>query len=354
MPNLNDLITPAEIVGYIRAIETPDLDVLSRFLPVQERPDNMWRWDETALVDEPAIDYRAPDTELPFGARQGVKRAETELPFLGKKKLLTEEQKLRLDAISRNGDYGRVVAQIYDDIYWLVRGVKARWELDRGSLLSTGSLTVKSLARDGSGTVDYAQTFNYNVPGGNIVTASTAWTDTANADIVANFLGWTQAYKDANNGMAPGAWIINTTILNLMLRSSAMRSMLYFGAPNSGPSVLPRAALEAELQAHGIAPLVVLDGKVTNSSGTLTSTLAQNKVIGVPPEGANLGATAVGVTATATGMVESGTLTFDEAPGITGWSKDENDPPRRFNAVDAAGMPGLANPSQLFIATVSA
>jgi len=78
--------------------------------------------------------YRAWDTEAPIGDRQGVPRGLFLLPPLSKKKILTEEQSLKLRAIELN-DWSAYIGQIYNDLANLTDGLQARWEIDRGALL---------------------------------------------------------------------------------------------------------------------------------------------------------------------------------------------------------------------------
>jgi hypothetical protein len=353
MPNLNDLITPQLATGYAREtydIAFPDLNVLDPLFPRVTREDNIWKWDTTILKDEPAISYRAFDTELPIGDRQGVSRAWTELPSFGKKKILTEEHRLRLEAIRRGGDYSDMITQIYDDIRNLVRGARNRHLIDMGALLTAGALSVTGQSINGA--PEFTVSVNYNVPGGHFVTASPLWSNVADSDPLLDLWSWEQVYEATNNGRRPAEWLINQTVQNLLMRNDAFRDSLY--GPNSAtaPTVLTPQQINAVLQSRGIAPLRVVNAKATNEAGTKVDVIDQTKIVAVPETG--LGNMAMGTTAEALGMIERGTIAAEEAPGIMGLTRDEDDPPRRFNAVTGVGMPVLENPSLLFVATVRA
>jgi hypothetical protein len=347
LTNLNDLVDlqPQTIQNFVRQLEYPQFE-LGEFFPDLPVNDNIFRFDKTIIAQEPALQYRAWDTEAEIGDRQGVARGTAELPPLAKKKLMTEEQRLRQRAIERS-DWSAYIDQIYNDLDNLVAGTQARWEIDRGALLSTGQLNVVG---EGGWTVNV----NYGVPGGNIVTAGTYWSDIANADIIANLKTWVAAYKLANRGLAPGLILIGETVMGYMLRNNALRASMYFGAPNSGPSVLRVQDLQEEFRANGLPPFRVINSQATNASGTTDYVLPQNKIIMLPPQGINIGYTAKGVTGSALDLVQAGTIKLNEAPGIVGLTWAQNDPAQRWNMVDACGMPVLANPSLLFIAQVAA
>lgn len=347
LTNLNDLVDlqPQTIQDFVRQLAYPQFE-LDEFFPELLVNDNIFRFDKTVIAQEPALEYRAWDSEAPVGDRQGVARGTAELPPLAKKKLMTEEQRLKLRAIERS-DWSAYIDQIYADLDNLVSGTYARWEIDRGALLSTGQLNV-------TGANGWIVNVNYGVPGGNIVTASTLWSDIANADIINNLKTWVTAYKTQNRGLAPGLILISEAVMGYMLRNNALRASMYFGSPNSGPSLLREADILEEFRANGLPPFRVINSQATKADGTTDFVLPQNKIVMLPPTGTNIGYTAKGVTGAALDMVSNGTIKLNEAPGIIGLTWAEDDPAQRWNMVDACGMPVLANPSLLFIGTVAA
>lgn len=351
MANINDLITPLTATGYARKtyeIAFPDLGVLDFLFPTVTRPDNIWKWDTSTLVDEPAISYIAFDTELPIGSRQGLSKAETELPPFGKKKILTGEHRLKLEAIKRNGDYSEMVDEIYADIKNLVRGARNRHLIDKGTLLTTGELAVEGQTIGAA--PEFTMNVDYNIDNSHFVTASPLWSSVSTADPLLNVWTWEQAYAGFTNGQKPAAWLINQTIQNLLMRNVAFRDSLYGPFSSTAPSVLTPEQINSVMQSRGLAPFRVIDAKATDESGTKVDVIDQTKIVAVPASG--LGNMALGTTPEALGMVESGTITSNEAAGIVGLSWQENDPARRFNAVTGVGMPVFENPNLLMVATV--
>lgn len=346
LTNLNDLVDlqPQAINDFVRTLEYPQFE-LAEFFPELFIRDNIFRFDKSVIAQEPALEYRSWDSEAPIGDRQGVARGTAELPPLAKKKLMTEEQRIKLRAME-TGDWSEYVDQIYDDLNNLVSGVYARWEIDSGSLLSTGQLNVV-------GHSGWTININYGVPGGNIVTAGTLWSDVANADIISNLKTWVAAYKAQNKGLVPGLILISETVMGYMLRNNALRATMYYGAPNTGPATLREQSVQEEFRANGLPPFRVINSQATKPDGTVDYVLPQNKIIMLPPNGTDVGRTAKGVTGSALDMVANGTLKINESPGIVGLSWAKDDPAQRWNMVDACGMPVLSNPNLLFIATVA-
>jgi hypothetical protein len=346
LTNVNDLaeLNPQTLIGFVRNLEYPGYE-LAEFFPDDFVQGNIAQFDKTQLAQEPAVQYRAWDTEAPIGDRQGIQRGFVQLPPLSKKKLLTEEQSLKLRAIELQ-DWSAYTRQIYDDLSNLTDGVQARWEIDRGALLNTGALTV-------TGVDGWTVSVDYGVPSGNKPTAGVLWSNTASADIISDLMTWRGTYRTLNRGLSPGLILIGEAVLPYLLQNAALRASMYYGAPNTGPSVLKFADIQNELAAHGLPPIRVITSQATESNGTTAPVFPQNKVVFLPP-GGKAGVTSKGVTGAATGLLASGTLKLNEAPGIVGLTWEENDPARRFNLIDACGMPMLGNPNLIFIAQVAA
>jgi hypothetical protein len=339
--NLDDAVLPQVITDFVRQLQFPNYE-LDEFFPGRSVLSNEFRWDSTLLKQEPAVRYRAWDTEVEIGDRQAPTRASQELPPLGKKKIMTEEQQLKLQAMQFQ-DWTGYISQIYADVENLTDGVNARWEIDRGALLSSGSLTIQ-----GNG---YTAQIDYPVPSGNKVTAGTLWSDVVNSDPISDLKAWVVAYRLQNRGMSPGLILISDVVATYMLRNHSLRTAIY-PIGGLGPTVLDVEAVQNQFRANSLPPFRIINSQATDENGNFNFVLAQNKLIMVPSNGNDIGYTVTGVTGSALGMVNKGTMELAEAPGLVGLTWDEDDPPRRFNMIDGCGMPVLSNPNLLFIATV--
>src|SRR4051794_7143461 len=220
MPDIvNDRVNPTTIQNFLRELEFPEFEVARDFFPEKLIQGITFRYDTTQLARPPAVEYRSWDAEAPIGSRQGVTRASQELPPLAKKIPLTEEQYIRYQsAVTDN--WTPFIDQIFDDLQNLVEGVFTQWELNAGSLLSTGAVTLP--ASNGA----WSETLTYPVPSGNFITPSTPWTTVATADPLADLLGGVAQFRLTNRNQVPGVMLISERIAGLLVRNVAIQNTL--------------------------------------------------------------------------------------------------------------------------------
>lgn len=135
-----DLITPAELTGYVRAA-LEDLEVnnksLARWLPNTFVSDIQVRFNkgQKGLVAE--AQFRAFDAEPEIAGGVSGQRVILELPALGQKRVLSEYDQLRMrnasDAVLQNS-----ILQEADNV---ARAIADRIERLRGTVLETGKAT---------------------------------------------------------------------------------------------------------------------------------------------------------------------------------------------------------------------
>lgn len=347
---IEDLNNKEFVTDYVRGLVFPEFE-LAEFFPELRFEGIEWEWDKTNSYQEPAISYRAWDAPVSIGKRPGVAKASQEMLPLGKKKILTEEHKIREQAIERN-NWGGLVRTSLNDLEDLTQGVHSRWELDRAQLMSTGILTLRG-PHNG---VDYEFSIDidYSVPTDNKPTASPLWSSLSTADPISDLLAWQKIWRNANKKLRPGVILLSETVLGYLLRNDAIRASLYFGGANTAPSVMTEQLIRNEFQAQGLPPFRVIDEQLTDQLGNYVDALPQNKIIMLPSAATPLGHTVHGRTAEALGMIEQGIIQFEDGAGIVGSSWDsDGDPPQRFNKVSAVGFPVITDPNRVLIGTVA-
>lgn len=341
MALLNDLIPPTELLGFVRTLEFPDLSVLDDILPDTEVQNIEYAVMKDTRADVDAAEYRGFDTEAGIGKRPGTQRLRGKIPPVSRKIRLGEEEILRLEA-EKTGDTEALIEAIFDDAASMTRAVRARVTLAKGSVLATGKVTLAE-----NGVVAEA---DYGVPGGNITTVGTAWSNTA-ASMVTDLTTVQAAYRTTNKGLNPGGIIINSTILGYMLRNTEMRTLLASIA--GAPALITRQGVDAALQAFGLPPILkVIDTQVM-VNGSATYLIPQDKVIFVPPATAPLGATPFGITAEALRLRQGGQIEVDQLSGmIATVSETTFDSVATWTKASALAIPVLANPDRLAILDV--
>jgi hypothetical protein len=338
-------VTPDAQTVFIRNVPTPAEFSLSDLLPDRFFDRNTIDLAEITRTNRTAR-FRAFDGRLHVSERDVGVTKQVKLPPLSSSLSTGELERLQLEfARNAGGDPAQVINAIYNDSTNLTREVQARMEQARGDVLVDGKFT---LAGEGGLYMEA----DYGVPGGHIVAPGTLWTTTASATIIANMTAWVNTYL-ATNGFRPGGMVISTTVLNLMLQNAEIRTL---AASLSGtPAMVTRDALTNVLDTFGLPPLVKVYDTVVDVDGSSTRVIPDDRVIFVPPNTADLGYTAWGVSATALELVNSSAVDFSfaEAAGIVGVVEKVGPPYREFTFVDAVGMPVLQNPRLLLVADVA-
>lgn len=332
----SDYIAPVELTGYARAA-LQDLAVnqftLARFLPDQVIDDLDYRFTRggEGLVD--AATFRAYDAESPIGARPGLTRVAGELPPISRKIRLGEYDRLR----QRNAGTA-ITDNILADAVRMTRAVAARVEMARGEALYSGKVTINE-----NGVV---ATVDFGRPAGHTVTAGTLWSSVDTATPVADLNTWIQTYVDAN-GEPPARILTSRRVLDFLQRNAQFRTLAatVAGAP---ALVTPEMAAQV-LGAYGLPPIEVYDARV-RVNGTATRVIPDNRVVLLPADADELGATLWGTTAES---LEPEFGLVDDGPGIVAGAYSTKDPVAVWTKAAAIALPVLANPGLTFSATVA-
>lgn len=338
-------VTPDALSVFVREVPTPSDQVLNTLLPDRFFNRNTIDFAELTRTNRTAR-FRAYDGRLHVSERDTSITKQVKLPPLSSSLSMGELERLQLEfARSGGGNTAAIVDAIYNDATNLTREIQARMEQARGDVLTDGKFTL-------SGEGGLFMEADYGVPANHLVSPGTPWTTTASATIIANEAAWIDTYV-ATNGFAPGGQVVSRRVLNLMLQNTELRSL---AASLSGtPSLITRQTLDAALDAFSLPPIVLVYDTQVDVDGASTRVIPDDRVIFVPPNVADLGYTAWGVSATALELVNANEaeMNFSEAPGIVGVVEKVGPPYREFTFVDAVGMPVLANAKLLMVADVA-
>lgn len=339
MTSINELITPAELVGFARELEFPDLSILDYVLP-PSRVENVEYEVLTASGDDvDAAEYRAFDTEAGIGSREGVKRLTGKIPPISRKMRLGEEEQIRLRA-EESGNNERLIAEVFNDARRMTRSVRARVTLAQGEVLTSGKVV---LSENGvEGTADYA------VPTAHLATAGASWA-TVTTSIVSDLRTWAKTYADTNNGLRPGGMAITDDILGYMQLNDEFRSLL--ASLSGAPALITRQGVDQVLQAFGLPPITAVVETQIQVNGTATRVIPADHLFFHPPAGFPLGQTPYGITAEALALRSGGQIEVDDLSGpIASVKEIEFDPVSTWTKAAAVAIPVLANPKRLFVA----
>lgn len=350
-----DLIPPQELNAFLRGILDPDL-ALAGLAPERNIEDIEYRFTRGDFADEDVATYRAWDTEAPPAARRtSAVRVSGELPPVSRMIAVGEEQRIRLRALYGGGgqrpDGQRVpnalIEAMFDDAAKMRRAVRARLELARGAMFSTGKVVINE-----NGVVAKV---DFGVPAGNKVTATAPWTDPT-APVVTDLLGWLDDYRRATGGGRP-AFIqtsqraIDALLGNDQLRTYALSRALSGNVPAGTPPILRPDERDGVLNAFQIPPLRPYDTELS-VDGVMTRVIPDTLALLMPNPTPDFAETLYGITAEAMEQAGAGEIAFEEAPGIVGVTYRSVNPIRIFTEATAIGLPVLKTPQALMIATV--
>lgn len=237
-----------------------------------------------------------------------------------------------------------LVDAIYNDLTNLTRYVQNRVELAWGDVLTDGVLTINENG--------VQQQVDYGIPGTQLVTASTLWSNTATADPLADLIAWYDVYV-ATNGAGPGRFVCSlTTVRQLQVNAKLIASIK---GTNTGATHVTLEEISGLFANYGLPPISM--DSVYNSlfdvDGANTSPLPANKFLFLPADTSTLGFTAWG-TPTTVLELNAKNVQVQTGSGIIGIIVREEQPPfQKRTFVDAVALPVLADPRKILVATVA-
>jgi len=331
--------------AFVRELPMDSNLGLSNLFPTEFHDDNKVSFAELTRTNRVA-QYRSFDGRVHVSSRDGASEGEIGLLPLSSSLNMGEYERLQLEFARTGGTNVRLMENaIYRDAEQLVGEVRNRVELAWGDVLSDGVLTIAEGGLGGT-----AGTLDFGVPGDQKVTVTTGWSDPDAGTPLSDLQAIVDAYVD-RNGFAPGGILTPNVVQRRLRRSKEIIEALYGTTSGRNNVRMDEVAdlLSSELQ--GIDLLLPYDSSFS-VNGVTTRTLPADKVILLPPNVADLGHTAYGVTVTALELMRSTKVefSFEDAPGIVGIvNKSDGIPFRQDVQVDAVAMPVLTRPELLAI-----
>lgn len=341
---IDDYISPAELTWYAREVPSPANLILEQFLPNVPINHIEAEIGEVKRTNR-AAKFRSWDTPVGIGKRDQFETRRVKIPPLGQKLPVGEYEMLQL-ALARTGgnDRAAMIEEIYNDTDNNVRSIYNRIELARGDVLTDGKFTLTN--EDG-----LTLEADFGLPSDNNVAPNVLWNDPANASPLQNYRAWIRTYA-LINGTRPGYQIMGEDAIAALESCQEVRQAASYGGNILKPFVTDQE-LAAILSNNRFPPIIPYD-TVIEVDGVNTRVIPGNKVIFLPPNPADLGITAWGITAEALALMGSNNpqLTFQQAPGLVGVTTREGDPPRVWSKTGATCMPILKDIRKLMVATV--
>lgn len=164
--------------------------------------------------------------------RRGFTKTDYEMPYFKESMYIDEVTRQELNMVLQTGNAAMidlVLNRIYNDPATLIDAARARREMMRMMLLTTGTIMVSSNGQD----YDY----DYGVPAENRVNASTAWSNPA-ADILGDINTALDDVED-RTGTRPTRAVVNRKTWNYIMANDAIRITINPVLANFAQSATP-------------------------------------------------------------------------------------------------------------------
>jgi hypothetical protein len=333
MPDVLELFNSETVLNYLKNRQLKPLLGEALFPEVKHET-----LDFSYLVGASSLpvvaSVHAFDTEAEIGSREAAKQA-LEAAYIKRKMQLTEKDLIALQFPRTQGEQQYLMGQVFNDIDRLVAGVKARVELMRMEVLTTGVVTLNENGLN--------MTVDYHVPEEHQETLSGTdlWTDES-ADIIGDLERW----QDALDDKASRA-LTSTKVLTQILRNGKIIGYLF--GKDSG-RIPTRQDLNAFLTQHDLPTIAVYDSKYRkqNADGTYTTArfFGENKFV-MFGEGI-LGETLYGPTPEESRMIREGADVSVVDKVIAMVYEEGKDPISTWTKAAATAIPSFPEANNVF------
>lgn len=336
-------VSPDALTTFVREVPTPSSLTLSSLLPTRFVDDNAVDWQEVNRTNRTAR-FRSYDGRIHVSERDTGSTGKVALPPLSSSLNMGEYERLQLEFARTGGtNQGALANAIYNDGERLTREVQNRMEQAWGDVLADGVLSINE-----NGLISTA---DFGVPSAHKITAAAAWTNSS-TDIYTQIQAAVDVYVETN-GYAPGSMLTSTRVRRLAQTNTSLINAVAGAA--AGRTRVSISEINDVLVGEGLPFFREPYDTRLDIDGTSTRVLADDLVVFLPPDLADLGYTAYGVSATALELVNSNQseLDFEDAAGIVGVVEKAGPPYREFTFVDAVGMPIVTDAKLLMVMDVA-
>lgn len=339
-----------QLLGFVRAIDPPQVYRGNTWLPTRTINDLAFQYIKGANSKPVMAHIMGWDSEAPIAGREPLgETIEGELPPIKRKAKFSEKEIIRfMQPRAGSTDVQDAINSVYAQTAGLVQSILARIEW-----LQLKALSEDTVVYDEGGVTfsfDFGLTDTYQL---NLVTeqdgngdsiagdVSTAWTDTANSEPVADLTYICDKIQD-EKGVRPDRMVLPRKYVGLLLQNDSIRTLI---RGSSAPSaVLTRQELDTLFDLYGLPTLETYDVtlRAEQADGTYSEVrpLAAGKSFLLPPSGAaDIGETLLGPTAESRALL--GTPLAASAPGIYAATYAKDEPPSEWVKAVATAFPSL-------------
>lgn len=276
--NINELVTPANIVAYWDDVKASQAAYMGDFLfPVKK----------IAGIELNKISGRAGvpvelkasafDTQATYRDRLSVEVTKQKMAFFRERMKVDEETRQQIMSISNDSILKPYIDRIFDDQNNLIKGAKVTREKMAMQLISTGKIAI-----DNNGVkLDY----DYNLARKQKVKYSTAWSDTENSTPIQDMIDWADDFH-SNFYVTLKFAVMNTKTFNYIKKSKSIRAILYPNATNTTAQLVTPAQVKDLIATQVGITILINDGVYATEVGGSVKPFFPDDTVSFLPDGA--------------------------------------------------------------------
>lgn len=267
------------------------------FFPPKKKMGLDLSWFKTSKGLPVALKPSAFDTVSTLRSREGFKEEETEMAFFKESMLIKEKDEQEMMRIQDSKDpyASALLAKIYDDTTTLVEGAEVIPERMIWQLLAPQNSGKPSISFQGDGATyeyDYDPDGSWTASNYTVLTGTSAWTDSTNADPLADISTACDEIEQ-EKGVRPTTMIIAPETMSYLKKSAKVKGAIL--AQNVTANLFMTDARVKELFKTEIGVDIIVYSKKYKAENGNATQFMPNGFVTLVPDGA-LGNTWYGVT----------------------------------------------------------
>ena len=344
MATIFDLVTAPELSAYWEEYSKDRPPYLGETLwPAQKKLGLDIKWLKGAAGRPIVLKPSAFDAGVVPRPRIGFDRLSAEMPFFKESTYIDEELRQQLNMVleTENTAYiDSVLNRVFNDEVRLIEAARARREMMRMMVLTTGSIAITANGQN------YA--YDYGIPSSHKATVTKSWSDPT-ADILADTQTW-QDKIEADTGVKPTRAVCDRKTWSYIKKNEAISKAVYvFGG---GDILVSDNKVKALLMEELELEVYVNSKQYISDTGAAVKYVPDDTFVLFPT--GNLGFTWFGTTPEESDLLSSGVANVSITDtGVAITTMPKSDPVNVETKVSMISLPSFEAADQIFIADVA-
>lgn len=276
--------------------------------------------------------------------RIGFDRLSAEMPFFKESMYVDEELRQQLNMVLETGNQAyidSVLNRVFNDTIRLLEGARARREMMRMMLLTTGTIQLTSNGQ--------LYSYDYGISSSHKATVSTSWSN-PEADVLGDIEKW-QDTIEADTGVRPTRAMCDSKTWGYIKKNATISKAIYVVA--GGGILVSDARVRSFLLEELGLEVVVNSKKYVNDSGIAVPFFPEDTFVLFPT--GLLGTTWFGTTPEESDLMSSGVANVSLTDlGVAVTTMQKSDPVNVETKVSMITLPSFEQADSVFIADISA